>query len=1169
MVYIKKIEIYGFKSFGFTNKVINLDKGLVCITGPNGSGKSNILDAIAFVLGENSPKVLRVDKLHSLIHDNENTNNHKKHTRVSITFDNKDRVIPLDTDIVTITRYMPEDNESDYLLNGKSVNKSTINDLLEVAYAVPNRLNNIQQGMVMRIAELNSEERRKILEDIIGLSYFDKKKEEAMKQLAEADRKLEIALARMGEIKKRIDELELERNNQIRFYYLEHEIKRLNSIKISNIIKSHKRRIEELKAIIDKNTKDEEALKSDLSNIRAELAKIEKEKSNIMQEVDKITKRKAEINTKISNLIIRLEQLKASKQASEQRIKSIGNTIASLIKEENVLKKRIKEQKDRAELLNNESNKLNSEKDNIQAQINNLNDKLNKLNKDLSYLNLKEEQLIASIREKESKLNSIKVKQAEYNERLKVINENIGSNIAKLNDLKGDVNKLKEDLNALEDKKNIARAEYTNIEQAIEDLNNRKNRLANYIEQALDMLERTTKVTTKYDAKISLVKDSNNEEYSASLLLKDKDPRIIGLVKDLIKYDNIYARSIIAVGYEWFNAIVVKNINDALEIIEKARNMNLSRIKVLPLDIITKLALEHNNYNGKRLADIINTKYKALADFIFDVYIADDRHKARTIAEQGFNAITLDGDLFYANLSSLSTNQITRLKDITKLIILSNSIEDLKSILSRIDKLIVIKKDQYKEMESKLNELNKKLVNEQLIIKELDTKINNINDNINRYNNIIINLEKSIGEQNSNKANIINELDNINASLVLENEIANIKRELELIKKDDLINSINNINSSKVRLITDLERVDNAIRDILTKLSASKIEYNNSERRLNEIIKELDKLKKEAKERALIIKNSKDELNTIEKELLEARDIEQHIIDLSANSVPLLKEYDTKIKVLSEKEKNITKTLSVIEKDLAIHKKEINDLILDESRLRDNLLNLGYKDLVDEELDVEPLLIELTKEYESIKHTINQLADKTYNQLISGYRGMSERKNKLEEERNSIVRFIEDIDKEKKKIFMNSFERVDKDIRHIFATMTDNLGSAWLEINDPENIFESGLSLMIQFPNKPARESTSLSGGEKTIAAITFLLALQSLKSSPYYLFDEVDAHLDAQNTERLLKILLERSKVSQMIVVTLKDIIVANANLVYGVYARNGISNIIRYTNRLAMEVK
>ncbi len=124
-------------------------------------------------------------------------------------------------------------------------------------------------------------------------------------------------------------------------------------------------------------------------------------------------------------------------------------------------------------------------------------------------------------------------------------------------------------------------------------------------------------------------------------------------------------------------------------------------------------------------------------------------------------------------------------------------------------------------------------------------------------------------------------------------------------------------------------------------------------------------------------------------------------------------------------------------------------------------------------------------------------------------------------------------------------------------------GSAWLEIENHEDVFASGVMLMVKFPNKTvARESTALSGGEKTIAATVFLLALQSLKPSPFYLMDEVDAHLDAQNTERLSKVLFERSQDNQMIVVSLKDSTISKATLVYGVYPREGVSQVVKYKN-------
>ncbi|MDH5417968.1 MAG: AAA family ATPase, partial [Nitrosopumilus sp.] len=117
MVHVKKVEIYGFKSFGFKNTTVQFEPGLVSISGPNGSGKSNILDAIIFAMGENKPKIMRVDKLRSLIHDIDGNHRGPKMARSSVHFDNSDRKIPLDSDIVEITREMDENGENIYYLN--------------------------------------------------------------------------------------------------------------------------------------------------------------------------------------------------------------------------------------------------------------------------------------------------------------------------------------------------------------------------------------------------------------------------------------------------------------------------------------------------------------------------------------------------------------------------------------------------------------------------------------------------------------------------------------------------------------------------------------------------------------------------------------------------------------------------------------------------------------------------------------------------------------------------------------------------------------------------------------------------------------------------------------------------------------------------------------------
>jgi chromosome segregation protein len=380
MVYIKKVEIYGFKSFGFKNTVINFNNGLTAVTGPNGSGKSNVLDAIMFALGENSPKVLRVDKFQSLFHDTQNKSH--KLVRVSITFDNENRGIPIDSDNVTLTREMEGSvGESQYHLNGKKVTKSTIIELLQIVVAVPNKLNIVQQGMITRISELNAEERRKIIEDIVGLSYFDEKKEESLKQLEEADRRLDIALARMHEIRKRIDDLEVERNEQLRFQHLEKDIKKYKAIKISNESRNIKSNIMINEKAVETKKIQHNQGGTELKTTKQELEKIDLEKMKFIKETDLINKEKAEISNKVSSIVYDVEKSKAIYQETISRIDEIDKKIASV--ETAVIELNVKIQKlhNDIAILEKNSEPINEQKVSFTSELKNLDSYISHLSK--------------------------------------------------------------------------------------------------------------------------------------------------------------------------------------------------------------------------------------------------------------------------------------------------------------------------------------------------------------------------------------------------------------------------------------------------------------------------------------------------------------------------------------------------------------------------------------------------------------------------------------------------------------------------------------------------------------------------------------------------------------------------------------------------------------------
>ena len=333
MVFIKKVDIFGFKSFGFKTTTVNFEQGLVSISGPNGSGKSNILDAIIFAMGENKARVMRQPNLRSLIHDIDGNRHGPKLTRVKVQFDNSDRKIPVPYDMVNVTREMNDKGESEYYLEGKKINRNRILDIFDMADAGLNQLNAVQQGTVTKISEMTNEEKRKTLEDLVGLSYFDEKKAESEKTLNQADQRLEVAMAKMGEVKKQIDELEIERNLKMRRELIGRELNRFRAIEATGKlreIRSEKAVKEEKQSNDSSETARLEKLQSEL---RSEIDKIEKEKSAFSTKLDAFQQAKSDIDMELSTEQGKFNNADSQIKTSKKRLADIESRLPDITTE--------------------------------------------------------------------------------------------------------------------------------------------------------------------------------------------------------------------------------------------------------------------------------------------------------------------------------------------------------------------------------------------------------------------------------------------------------------------------------------------------------------------------------------------------------------------------------------------------------------------------------------------------------------------------------------------------------------------------------------------------------------------------------------------------------------------------------------------------------------------
>jgi len=245
----------------------------------------------------------------------------------------------------------------------------------------------------------------------------------------------------------------------------------------------------------------------------------------------------------------------------------------------------------------------------------------------------------------------------------------------------------------------------------------------------------------------------------------------------------------------------------------------------------------------------------------------------------------------------------------------------------------------------------------------------------------------------------------------------------------------------------------------------------------------------------------------------------------------------------------------------------IQTLRLQENQLISRLKELGYEEALtvspDQLQAIESTLKLMRLELERLG-AVNQLALMHYSEQISRYKELSIRMNELEQEKQSIIAFMDEIERKKRRVFMDAFDKMNSSFSRYFLKLTGS-GEASLKLENPEEPFSGGMDMVVQFPDKPPILVSGASSGERSVAAVAFLFALQDFMPAAFYLLDEVDAHLDAFHVARLGELLAEESTKSQFLVITLKPEMASKAQRIYGVYEQNGVSHVVSTTLREA----
>ena len=1169
MAFIRRVEIRGFKSFGEKTVSLKFEQGLTAITGPNGGGKSNLIDAILFALGENSPKALRVNKLSSLIYDGGETK--PPSTRVTVVFDNSDKSIPVDSETVTITREMDQKGESIYYLNGKKTSRNVVMEILDLALITHKGFNIVPQGMVMHISEMLPDEKRRLIEDIAGVSPFDAKKAEALKQLQEADMRLQVAMARIGEIEHRVYSLEGERNDQLRLRHLEDELRWAKALIASrNIALAIKRKKEE-EAKARENSARLQELNNRLNDLRAEIAGVEEEKKNFLTTVvDASGGRLVELHSQIGKLLyeeekVRSEKAKASLRVLEleEALPRLKEELQTLLAEKERLKKQIKEDEEKLESLENEKRlleksiiRMQREKERLQQLTKTLNDRIEKLRVGQSRLKARLTELRAQV-----ELDKQKMKMLEEN--LKGIKEKSASFLQTLSNLEQNLNQI------LQFKESEERV-LTQLREEAEVLAKRREVVEKGVKAALEVLERASKKLLQLDAQHLTLEKIAPDEVSVNLLLQAaKDGAVDGVIgrfRDLISFRDEYEAAVLAAIGEWSDALVVDDVKAMLKVVEVAKKLKVKKLKLIPLAEVSEAeAVKPPMLEGilGALVEYVDCDagFRGLVNFILgDTVLAESPRYAYLASQQGLRAVTLQGLLFEPMCRGFTIGFSDRLEVLSTMLRDKSGKEEVAKALQALKEMIKKRKADLAALDKELTRLEDEEIKKRIKVERIEAEVAALSKAVERYTKLGNKVKRRIAVEEQRVESMRRLIDRrlqtmgrVESMLkTIEERIkelsSKIPAEEERVATEEII--------SKQKIVEDLAA---QIREHLMTLAKKKsdLEYRLMPS-IRDVEQKLEKCSAEWKEADALIKSSEERLKAIFQDLQALREEEATLLQQSKQSRALIEEYESKLKHLRSQEEALQRSISVVEKELLLNNRNLEMLADAENRYLSELSIYGYTDPLEYFDGVDELLKKLSEEYEELRRQVNLLADTQYKEAYIGYKNLSERRNQLEVERDKIIEFIEKVEAEKKKVFMNTFEKIDRELRTVFSKITG--GSAWLELENPDDIFGSGVFLMTQFPNKLPRESSTVSGGEKTVAAVSFILAIQAVYPSPFYLFDEIDAHLDAVNAEKVAALLKERAEKAQIIAISLRDTSIAKADTVYGIYMVKGVSNVVRY---------
>jgi chromosome segregation protein len=642
---------------------------------------------------------------------------------------------------------------------------------------------------------------------------------------------------------------------------------------------------------------------------------------------------------------------------------------------------------------------------------------------------------------------------------------------------------------------------------------------------------------------------------------------IYGRLRNLIKVDKTYRKAIEAAAAGWLEAMVVKDFEVAFLCTETLRKMKLGRIKIIPLQGASNPRLlkipEREGVSGSASAFIkCERSHEPAVNYVFgDTVIVSDDKTAFALSSQGYRAVTVGGDLYEAG-GAFESGYYRAPIDFSTIIpsekaikSLDDAVKALQQHLSQRGSDITSFQEEIERTKIEITRLSETITTLDREMVRVKHSVKRTQSNVRRVEKYSLKIEKDIeaekariGVYKSERSAIQKDLQKLQSELAVlrkKTDVGHIQEmEVQREKLGEEINTLRQkLGTVQIENSTLQSQFDNVLR----------VGYQNSKIQLSKVESQQRKVEKEIGDALQERESLKAEVGELEKSRAELSKAVFSAREESKKFTTQIDAIDTELRLLDAEYEQAEMLMNQLQLS-------VQTCML---RLQQHLSQLrafGYEqplETTDKQVEEAATSIKMMRfELERIG-AVNQLALSHFAEQTSRYRELSLRLNELEREKQAIVQFMDEIENKKRKVFMDAFEKINLNLGKYFSKLTGGGGSS-LQLENPDECFSGGIDMLVQFPNKPSIVVSGASGGERSVAAVSFIFALKEFTPVSFYVLDEIDAHLDAFHVSRLAELLLEESEKIQFIVITLKAEMVNKAQRVYGVYERNGVSSVV-----------